>query len=342
MLAVVQAARGLPSLEVEAFHLGTQAEVERRILASAGIDSRGLSVAGLRGRIPATLAWNTLRMARAVRPALAAMKAFQPDVLFTSGGYVSAPVVVAARLRKTPVLLFSADVSAGLAIRFDARFAQRIAVPVTEAATHLPPDRTFVSGYPVRPDLERLVPKDEAKRNLGFDPGEPLLLCSGGSQGAHTLNEAIGGSLDQLLPATQVLHLAGAADAAELAARQSDRYHVLPFLEEMPVALAAADLCVSRSGASTLGELPAAGLPAVLVPYPYAGAHQKYNAEVLVGGGGAVMIANDEVRAGKLIPLLLSLIHDGERLTAMAAAMRQQARPDAARVIAEALLELAA
>ncbi len=342
MLAVVQAARSLPSREVEAFHLGSHAALEQHILASAGIASQGLAVSGLRGGNPLALAWNGLRMAAAVRPALAAMREFDPDVVFTSGGYVSAPVVLAARLRRTPVLLFSADVSAGLAIRFEARLAQRIAVPVPEAAAGLPADRTFVSGYPVRPGMEQLPAKSSAKAALGFTPEAPLLLVFGGSQGAQTLNTAIAAGLDQLLPATQVLHLAGKLDAPSLASRQNDRYRVLEFLEDMPLALAAADLCVSRAGASTLGELPAAGLPAILVPYPYAGGHQKYNGEVLVRAGGAVMLSNDEARAGKLVPAVLSLLTDPARLSSMSAAMKARTHPEAARVLAETLLELAA
>lgn len=339
MLAVVQAARSLPSLELETFHLGSHGALEQRILASAGIPSRALAVGGLRGGHPLSMAWNALRMAAAVRPALQAMNDFQPDVVFTSGGYASAPVVTAAWLRRTPTLLFSADVSAGLAIRFEARLAQRIAVPVPEAATALPPERTFVSGYPVRPGMEQLPAKAHAKHALGFDPERPLLLCFGGSQGARTLNQAITRGLDELLPATQILHLAGALDAPALAARLG--YRVEAFFEDMPTALAAADLCVGRSGASTLGELPAAGLPAVLVPYPYAGGHQKYNADVLVRACGAVLLTNDEVAQGRLVPEVLSLLGDPSRLARMSSAMRSFSRPEAARVLAETLLELA-
>jgi UDP-N-acetylglucosamine--N-acetylmuramyl-(pentapeptide) pyrophosphoryl-undecaprenol N-acetylglucosamine transferase len=339
MLAVVQAARSLLSAKVEAFHLGSQAPVEQRILAAAGIPSRSLDVRGLRGGNPATFAWNGLRMLAAVRPALAAMEEFGPDVVFTSGGYVSAPVVAAARLRRTPVLLFSADVSAGLAIRAEARLAQRIAVPVPDAMAGLPASRTFVSGYPVRPGLEQLPPKAAAKAALGFEPDRPLVLVFGGSQGARTLNEAVRDRLEELLTATQVLHLAGALDASSLSPRPG--YRVEAFLEDMPTALAAADLAVSRAGASTLGELPAAGLPAILVPYPYAGGHQKYNAEVLERAGGALTLTSDEVRQGKLVPLVLALLGDGARLAAMASAMRSFSRPDAARTLVDALLELA-
>jgi len=342
VLAIVQAVRELSSREVEALHLGTHAAVEQRILASAGIPSRGLSVYGLRGSNPALLAWNAARMAAAIKPALAAMKSFRPDVTLSTGGYVSAPVVVAGRIHGTPALLFSADVSAGLAIRFEARLAQKIAVPVPQAAAGLPPDRMFVSGYPVRPDLTALPPKEDAKRALGFDPRQPLLLCFGGSQGARSINEAVAAGLDELLPATQILHLAGTLDAPGLAARQSTRYHLEAFREDMPTALAAADLCVSRSGASTLGELPAAGLPAILVPYPYAGGHQTANAEVLVHAGGAVLLENQRARAGELVPLILELLADTPRRERMAAAMKARSQPEAARTIAAALLELAA
>lgn len=340
MLAVVQSARDLPSLEVKAFHLGSHAAVEQRILGGAGISSQALSVRGLRGSNPTAIAWNALRLAAAIRPALRVMREFEPDVVFTSGGYASAPVVAAARLRRTPTLLFSADVSAGLAVRFEARLAQRIAVPVPEAAAGLPSDRTFVSGYPVRPGLDRLPEMRAAKAALGFAPDKPLLLCFGGSQGAHTLNEAIKGGLDALLTVTQVLHLAGTVDAPALT--QQPGYRVLAFTEDMPTALAAADLSVSRAGASTLGELPAAGLPAILVPYPYAGEHQKHNAEVLVRAGGAVMLANDQVKAGQLVPLILELLADTARLAAMSTSMRAASRPDAARRLAETLLEMAA
>nr|ALG05242.1 UDP-N-acetylglucosamine-N-acetylmuramyl- (pentapeptide) pyrophosphoryl-undecaprenol N- acetylglucosamine transferase [uncultured bacterium 5E7] len=339
MLAVVQSARELPSLEVEAFHLGSDAPVEQRILAAAGIPSRPLAVHGLRGSNPAALAWNALGLARAVRPALRVMAEFAPDVVFTTGGYASAPVVAAARLRRTPTLLFSADVAAGLAVRFEARLAQRIAVPVAEATAGLPAGRTFVSGYPVRPGLASLPAKDAAKEALGFAADRPLLLCFGGSQGARTLNQAITAGLDSLLAATQVLHLAGALDAASMAARPG--YRVEAFLEDMPTALAAADLCVSRAGASTLGELPAAGVPAILVPYPYAGGHQQHNAEVLVRAGGAVLLPNDRA-AEELVPLALSLLGDAQRLARMSAAMTELSRPSAARSLAEALLELAA
>ncbi|MHB8618389.1 MAG: undecaprenyldiphospho-muramoylpentapeptide beta-N-acetylglucosaminyltransferase [Chloroflexota bacterium] len=342
-LAVVQAARDRPWCAVEAFHLGSASGMERRILEAAGIPAQGLHLGGLRGSNPAEMAVHGLRMLAAVRPALAAIDRFQPHVAFATGGYACVPVLLAARPRRIPVLLFSADVLAGLAIRWVARLADRIAVPVAEATAHLPGSKTFISGYPVRPDLLRPRPKREAKRELGFDPEQPLLLCFGGSQGARTINAAISGGLDDLLPATQILHVTGQQDyPAAPRERQGQRYRVEAFLDDMPLAMAAADLAVCRAGASTLGELPAAGLPAILVPYPYAGGHQKLNAEVLARAGAARVLDNEQVRRGKLMPLLLSLLGDAEQKERMAAAMRSRARPEAAGNILDALRELAA
>jgi UDP-N-acetylglucosamine--N-acetylmuramyl-(pentapeptide) pyrophosphoryl-undecaprenol N-acetylglucosamine transferase len=274
-----------------------------------------------------------------VRPALRTIDEVRPDVTFTSGGYVSAPVVLASRLRRVPVLLFSADVSAGLAIRTEARLAARIAVPVAEASRGLPASRTFVSGYPVRPELRSLPARNSAKAALGFDAERPLLLVFGGSQGARILNQAITAGLPRLLEVAQVLHLAGALDAPSLSSRPG--YRVEAFLEDMPAALAAADLAVCRAGASTLGELPAAGLPAILVPGPFAGGHQRHNAEVLARAGGAEVLGNERVSA-ELVERALALLRSPERLAGMSAAMRAMFRPEAARTIAEELVRLAA
>ena len=193
-----------------------------------------------------------------------------------------------------------------------------------------------MSGYPVRPELALLPALALAEAALGFDPGRPLLLVFGGSQGARTLNEAITAGLERLLPAAQVLHIAGSLDAPSLVARPG--YRVEAFVEDMPTALAAADLAVCRAGASTLGELPAAGLPAILVPGPFAGGHQRHNAAVLERAGGAEVLTNEKVPAGSgsaTLPLLAA----PDRLQAMSAAMHALFKPEAARVIAEELVE---
>ncbi len=190
--------------------------------------------------------------------------------------------------------------------------------------------------------------KEEGRRRLGLDPGRKTLLVSGATQGARSINQTIAGDLPRLLSLGQIIHVAGAADVERL--RQAERrvpeglragYHLHAYLhEEMPWAMAAADLAVMRSGASSLGELPALGLPAVLVPYPHAGAHQRWNAQFLVERGAAVRLEDEELP--HLFSMTESLLADDARRESMATAMRQLARPEAARDIARLLIEAAA
>jgi UDP-N-acetylglucosamine--N-acetylmuramyl-(pentapeptide) pyrophosphoryl-undecaprenol N-acetylglucosamine transferase len=271
-------------------------------------------------------------------------------VLFVTGGYVCVPVTLAARWAGIPTLIYLPDMRPGLAIKYLSRFADRVAVTAPPAARYFRPGQAVVTGYPVRRELfER--DQAEARKRLGLTRGEdglPVLLVFGGSQGAHSINRAVCDGIEALLGAAQVIHLSGPRDAGWTRERRASlpeplqaRYHLYPYLhEEMVDALLAADLAVSRAGASTLGEFPAAGLPAVLVPYPYAGAHQWDNARYLVEAGAAVAIADADL--GKaLIPTVLDLLSDYSRLAEMRQAARSLARPDAAQCIAQVLTDLA-
>jgi UDP-N-acetylglucosamine:LPS N-acetylglucosamine transferase len=190
----------------------------------------------------------------------------------------------------------------------------------------------------------------EARARLGLraeDDDLPVLLVFGGSQGARSINRAVSEGIQALLEVAQVIHLSGRRDAGWTQARRAAlpeslqaRYHLYDYLhQEMVEALLAADLVVSRAGASTLGEFPAAGLPAVLVPYPYAGAHQWDNARYLVEAGAAITIADADLGTG-LIPAVLDLLADGDRRVAMQQAAQALARPDAAQRIAELMMDL--
>src|SRR5262249_14197124 len=159
--------------------------------------------------------------------------------------------------------------------------------------------------------MHTLPSREAAKAQLGFDPQRPLLLVFGGSQGARTLNQAVTAGLSDILAVSQVLHIAGALDAPGLSAQPG--YRVEAFMQDIPVAIAAADLAVCRAGASTLGELPAAGLPAILVPGPFAGGHQRYNAAVLERAGGAQVVTNERV-GDELVPAALALLRQPDRL----------------------------
>jgi UDP-N-acetylglucosamine--N-acetylmuramyl-(pentapeptide) pyrophosphoryl-undecaprenol N-acetylglucosamine transferase len=210
---------------------------------------------------------------------------------------------------------------------------------------------TEVTGYPVRRELAAWN-KADARKRLGLSQDKPVLLVFGGSRGARSINRALLAGLPDLLSAVQVLHISGTLDWAEVeAAREQmagelqdeliDRYHAYAYMhEEMGAALAAADLVVSRAGASCLGEYPLFGLPAILVPYPYAWRYQKVNAAFLEERGAAVVI-EDQALADQLVPQVRSLLEDAQRMAQMSAAMRRLARPQAAREIAGMLHSLA-
>jgi UDP-N-acetylglucosamine--N-acetylmuramyl-(pentapeptide) pyrophosphoryl-undecaprenol N-acetylglucosamine transferase len=211
--------------------------------------------------------------------------------------------------------------------------------------------RVVETGYPVRPEVAR-AERQASRVRFGLPERSTVLLVFGGSRGARTLNEATLGEIEALLglaPDLYVMHVCGREDEGRALERRSalapalaTRYHPFAYLHsaDMAAALRASDLVVSRSGASTMGEFPAVGLPSVQVPYPYAGAHQRRNAEYLARRGAAVIVDNEAVRGGALVPTLRELLGDRARLARMADAARQLARADAARQIADQLVSL--
>ena len=329
-------------------YVGSRGSVEERLAARAGVDFEAIETGQLRGRAPWVAARNLWRMGRGLQRSQQFMDRFAPDVVFVTGGYVCAPVVVAARRRGRPVLIYLPDVQPGLAIRWLSRLAQRVAVTCPQAARFFP-GQAVVTGYPVRAALlETAKDHSAARRALGLGPREKTLLVFGGSRGARSINQALTASLPQLLAVCQVMHISGGLDwpwvqeeAGKLPAALRERYRPFAYLhEEMAQALVAADLVVSRAGAATLGEYPALGLPSLLVPYPHAGRHQEANAQYLASRGAA-QVLDDAALGEKLLPTLLALLSDEATLKRMGEQARALAQAEAAKRIGETLLELA-
>jgi UDP-N-acetylglucosamine--N-acetylmuramyl-(pentapeptide) pyrophosphoryl-undecaprenol N-acetylglucosamine transferase len=287
-------------------------------------------------------AYHSAQIASSVRKARKILSQFNPDAIFATGGYACVAVTLAARVQGIPVVIYLPDIVPGLAIRFLSRFATRVAVTSEESYQHLPQSKVVVTGYPVRAEIYE-SDKLQAREALGLEPEDKTVLVFGGSRGARSINQALVAGLRELLPKCQILHVSGRLDAEWVAGAARSlpealkpRYHHYDFLHRMPQALAAADLVVARSGAATLGEFPAAGLPAVLVPYPYSGQHQEPNARYMVRNGAAEMLADSQL-AQKLVPTVLRLIDNDKVLADMKASTRALDRPDAAEAIAEEL-----
>ena len=335
--------------------------MEQALVERAGITFEGISSGQLRIANPVKIVNNLGKMATGFRQSLALIDQFRPDVCFVTGGYVCGPVAVACSLRKVPILIYLPDMTPGFAIRSLSRLAQRVAVTMPEVAQQFggeaPQGKAVVTGYPVRQELvDAANDRPLARRNLaealqwpqGSDEALPLLLIWGGSSGARVINRATWASVAKMLRGAVILHVVGNRDwplhqewaqANPLPPQLADRYHPVPYLHEtMILALAAADLTVARAGASSLGEFPAARLPAILAPL--ASVNQMDNAQALAKRGAAVIIEDKDLEA-KLAPALVGLLAKPVQLQAMSEAMAGLARPHAAEAIAAEIVRLA-
>ncbi len=320
--------------------------MEAQLVTRHALPFAGVSAGGLVGMGPRQAAQHAVSLTKGVLESWNLLRRFRPQVLLATGGYVSSPVILAAWLRRIPSLIYLPDIVPGLAVRALAPLATRVAVtaPVTAPSFGR---KAVVTGYPVRPALYQ-TDRAEARRKLGLLPDLPLLLVFGGSRGAHSINVAVGENLETLTEQAQVLHICGTADLPQMQEAQEmlpsgcrNRYRVVPYLhEEMPWAFVAADLAISRAGASVLGELPAAGLPAILVPYPYAARHQEQNARYLADAGAALIIADDDL-ATALPKVVGQLLRDRQGREEMRKKMRSLDRPNAGAAIAQLLHDLA-
>jgi UDP-N-acetylglucosamine--N-acetylmuramyl-(pentapeptide) pyrophosphoryl-undecaprenol N-acetylglucosamine transferase len=329
--------------------------MEADLVKRAGVPFEAIPAAGLHGVGVRALPGNLAQLARGLRAAGRLLRQFQPDVLFFTGGFVAAPVAVAARLtpaaRRPRSVVYTPDIEPGLALQSLSWFADRIAVTTeVSRAYYRRPQRVVVTGYPTRPDLGQWQ-RPQARKALGLTDDLPVLLVFGGSKGARSINRALIASLPELLPEMQIVHLSGQLDWDEarqakdalsqrLGEDMASRYHAYLYLHEaMGAALAAADLALSRAGASSLGEFPLFSLPAILVPYPYAWRYQKVNAMHLVSRGAAELLPDEQLSAG-LVERVKALLGEPQKLREMSAAMRRLACPDAAEKIAAQILSL--
>jgi UDP-N-acetylglucosamine--N-acetylmuramyl-(pentapeptide) pyrophosphoryl-undecaprenol N-acetylglucosamine transferase len=329
-----------------------------------------LPAAAIRGRGPLALLRNIATLARGTLAARRLLRKLRPMAILGTGGYVCVPLFVAARAARIPTLLYLPDVVPGFAVRFLARLATRVACNVEESRRYLPAQRKeqalLVTGYPVRATLFQ---QDRAACRVAFGlSGDgtgnttddlPVLLVYGGSRGARSINRAIERLLPDILALAHIIHVCGregdeiwlrvAADRLEPVLQA--RYRLYPYLDDttpgtMVQAFGAADLALCRSGASTLAELPAAGLPAILVPYPYV--HQDENADHLVRHGAAIKVPDatmlpteGDASQGTLMHALHRLLTNVAERQQMAQQCRALARPDAAARLADALCDLA-
>ncbi len=341
-LAVLQALTG----NVEVLWVGAQGGMESTLVQRAGIAFETIPAAGLHGvglkRIPRNL---TL-LVKGIFASRRILARFKPDAILFTGGFVAFPMAVAAG--RIPSLLFVPDIEPGLAIKAIARFTDLIAVSAPESQDYFSKKaKMIVSGYPTRPELAKWD-RTSARKYFKLEDDTPVLLVFGGSKGARSINNAVFEHLPELLKLAQIIHISGELDWPSLEEKiigltveQSSRYHAFPYLhEEMGAALASADLVVSRSGASSLGEFPLHSLAAILVPYPHAWRYQSVNAQYLVNQGAAIILKDSQI-GSQLVPTIKSLLENPAQLKAMRSSMQSLSHPQAAALIGQHLFLLA-
>lgn len=341
-LAVAERVMRQPDAELA--YYGSARGPERLLAQQAGITFRAIPAAQMRGRSPVRLLNGAYNLWRGTR-ATARWFAYEPPAaVFATGGYVAAPVGRAAAQRGIPLLVFLPDVYPGWAVRFLQRYATRFACSVDDSLAHLPAGRTVVTGYPLRPQFAEATREGGIER-FELDPQLPTVLITGGSLGAHHINLVVAGALRRLLERTQIIHICGTGEEAWLQREREQlpewlrtRYHLHGYTDQIAWAMAAADVAVTRAGASTLGELPATGLPAIVVPGPFS--DQERNASYLESRGAAVVLHTNQL--DDLERMLLRLLDNDAERERIRAALHALARPDAAQHLADMLQEVAA
>lgn len=331
-------------------YVGTSRGLEARLVPTEGIPFLTVEVQGLPRQLNRELISFGPRLLRGLKQGRRILREFRPQIVLGTGGYVSFPMVALAAMAGIPAVLHEQNAFPGLANRLLARRVAGVALTFPEAAERFPGGVEFrVTGLPVRPEISR-VSREEGLAYLGLNGNRPVLLVTGGSRGARSINQAmleVYRALPQL-PAVDIVHITGELTYTEtkealalsgIERQKKGNILIKAYEHQMAYALAAADLILCRAGATTLAELTVRGLPAILVPYPYAAEnHQEYNARALVRAGAARLVLDRELNGQKLVGLLRELLESPLTLQAMAAASRQLGRPQALDDLLEFLL----
>ncbi len=329
----------------EILFIGTRRLVDQKALQNRGFQLASLDSTGVKGLGLGAQLQSLLSQPAAIWQAWRLLSRFKPDLVFGVGGYVTGPVLLAAKMLGIATAIHEQNSVPGLANRLAGRLVDRICISIP-CQPAFPSKKTVRTGNPVRTEI--VAASRQTRRQLQAESG-PSLLVLGGSQGAHAVNERLVQAMAILRQAgfqAQLRHQTGSADAAMVRAGYEQagvEAEVLPFIEDMAAAYSAADLVVSRAGATSLAELAVMGLPAIVIPYPFAADdHQATNADYYAQGGGVKVFKEKDLSPELLAQEIQSLLQDHKQLERMGMAMRALAQPEAADLLVDECLTLVA
>ncbi len=325
--------------------VGRRGAVEERVAQLHSIPFRALPVSGWPRRGIVRRLWVACQLIVALLLAYLYLRRFRPQAVLAVGGYVSVPLTLVAQRLGIPTVLHEQNRSMGLANRLLAKRARRILLSFEDTTGVYPKENARLVGNPVRKDFHTPPSKTEARERLDLNPDIPVIVVTGGSQGAQTINNAMEHILQNVAPEkAQFIWLAGraGAEAARAIAEKSPAdVRVHAFVDNMADVCAASDLLISRAGASSTAEIAILGRPSILIPYPAAtDNHQEHNARAMESAGAAVVLLDHECEGSRVLKTVLDLLDDPGRLQEMAAAAKTTAHPAAADTIAEEVFNL--
>ena len=336
--------------ECDFLFLGPSTEMERDALAKEDIEQKPIISGKMRRYFSGLNFLDIFKLPVGLVQALWHLLAFMPDAVFAKGGYASVPVVIAARIYRIPVLIHESDVMPGLANQILSKFAQRIALSFSGSESFFPDRKIFLAGNPIRSEFA-IADVPAAQRFFSLEPEKKVVLVMGGSQGAKAINEAITHLLPRILPKWELIHLTGkngyeevVSEAGKLGFKAGrGGYHPFPFLsDEMALALAAADVVVSRAGANSLSEIAANAKPAIIIPIDSsANNHQEQNAFVFSQAGAAIVLEQNNLGENILFAKIQEILEDKELSFELSERIKKFYNPQAPELIATEIIQLA-
>ncbi|MCD6356067.1 MAG: undecaprenyldiphospho-muramoylpentapeptide beta-N-acetylglucosaminyltransferase [Anaerolineaceae bacterium] len=340
-LAVLQA---LKNKNLDILWVGSRGEMEKNILAGYEVSFRSIPAAGIHGVNLMKLPKNTAQLIKGWRESKRIIQEFKPEVIFYTGGYLGVPMSLAAG--KIQSVVFVPDVKPGMALKMILKSADKIAVSTKLSLPYINKNKdVYITGYPIRNDIKKWD-RQKSRAHFKIPANAKVLLVFGGSKGARSINNALLSILEKLTTQIHVIHITGVDNWDKVQSQLHllklscpQNYQAFPFLREgIGAAFAAADLALCRAGASIIGELPYFGLPAILVPYPYAWHYQHQNAEYLINNNAAVLIEDNRL-ASDLYKKIQTILFDDKKIELMRKNLKKLKKNNAAESIANLILE---
>jgi UDP-N-acetylglucosamine--N-acetylmuramyl-(pentapeptide) pyrophosphoryl-undecaprenol N-acetylglucosamine transferase len=328
----------------EFLYVGTDNGLESKIVPKAGIPFRSIKISGFKRKISLDNAKTIMRFFKGVSDSRKFIKEFKPDVVIGTGGYVCGPVVYAASKLKVPAIIHEQNSLPGVTNKFLARYVDKVAICFEEARSYFPAEKTVLTG---NPRASEVVTEDVSHyKDPAFRADKKTVLIMGGSRGAKPINDAVIGMLDEMKNKDyQVIYVTGEIhyeNVMEQVLNLPKNVVIKPFIHNMPEVLKGIDLIVARSGATTLAEITALGLPSILIPSPYVTAnHQEKNARALTDHDAAAIILEKDLSSAVLVKEMDAILLDGANLQKMSAASKQLGIPDAAMKLYKEIQDLA-